>query len=53
MKKMRKCNSCKLYTFKEVCPKCGKKTVDPSPPSYSPKDKYGKYRRKILKKYIS
>ncbi len=53
MKKMRKCNSCKLYTFKEVCPKCGKKTIDPSPPSYSPKDKYGKYRRKILKKYIS
>ncbi len=46
---MRKCLECKIYTFKEVCPKCGKKTVNPNPPPYSPKDKYGKYRRNLLK----
>ncbi|MDI6799055.1 MAG: RNA-protein complex protein Nop10 [Candidatus Aenigmarchaeota archaeon] len=42
--KMRKCTSCKLYTFKEFCPKCNQKTASPLPPPYSPQDKYGKYR---------
>jgi len=45
--KMRKCPACKTYTFKELCPKCKEKTVSPLPPSFSPKDKYGKYRRAI------
>jgi len=52
--KMKKCKECFVYTFKEKCPKCGKRTSDPSPSSYSPEDKYGKYRRmekrKISKK---
>jgi H/ACA ribonucleoprotein complex subunit 3 len=42
---MRKCPVCKIYTFKEICPKCGEKSVNPEPPKYSPENKYGKYRR--------
>jgi len=45
--KMKKCLSCKIYTFKEFCPRCKEKTVNPEPPKYSPEDKYGKYRRTI------
>jgi len=45
--KMRKCKNCKLYTFKEFCPKCGEKTVLPYPPKFSPEDKYGYLRRKM------
>ncbi len=26
--KLKKCNSCKIYTLKETCPKCGKKTSE-------------------------
>ncbi len=47
--KMRKCLKCKLYTFKEFCPKCKEKTISPLPPPFSPEDKYGKYRRMLLK----
>jgi len=43
--KLRKCVTCKSYTLKEICPKCGKKTITPHPPRFSPEDKYGKYRR--------
>jgi H/ACA ribonucleoprotein complex subunit 3 len=43
--KMRKCSSCDNYTFKEICPKCGKESINPEPPRYSPENKYGKYRR--------
>ena len=47
--KMRKCVSCDAYTLKDVCPKCGSKsktkTKSAHPPSFSPEDKYGKYRR--------
>ena len=43
--KLRKCDNCKAYTFKQVCPKCNMKTKNPVPPKYSPEDAYGKYRR--------
>jgi H/ACA ribonucleoprotein complex subunit 3 len=43
--KIRKCESCGAYTLKDTCPKCGGHTVSPHPPSFSPEDKYGKYRR--------
>jgi H/ACA ribonucleoprotein complex subunit 3 len=43
--KMKKCPSCKIYTFKDTCPKCSERTVSTEPPRYSPEDKYGKYRR--------
>jgi len=42
---MKKCKACNIYTFKDFCPKCNSQTVDPSPPKFSPADKYGKYRR--------
>jgi H/ACA ribonucleoprotein complex subunit 3 len=45
--KMRKCIKCKKYTFKEICPKCGQKTISPKPPKFSPQNKYGKERRKL------
>lgn len=45
MKHLLKCNSCKLYTMKEACPECKKKTSPIKPPKYSPEDKYAKYRR--------
>jgi len=47
--KMRKCNSCGVYTLKEKCPKCNQPTASPHPASFSPEDKYGKYRRQIAK----
>jgi H/ACA ribonucleoprotein complex subunit 3 len=45
--KIKKCCSCNIYTMKESCPKCGSKTANPHPPSFSPEDKYGKYRRMV------
>jgi H/ACA ribonucleoprotein complex subunit 3 len=46
--KLRKCLNCNEYTFKEICPKCNKETINPAPPKFSPLDKYGKYRRKLI-----
>jgi H/ACA ribonucleoprotein complex subunit 3 len=45
--KMRKCNSCYLYTIKNSCPVCGGEVNVIYPPKYSIEDKYGKYRRKL------
>jgi len=45
--KMRRCEGCGTYTLKGNCPKCGKQTNAPYPPSFSPEDKYGKYRRAV------
>ncbi|HDH91590.1 MAG TPA: RNA-protein complex protein Nop10 [Candidatus Aenigmarchaeota archaeon] len=47
--KMKKCPKCKTYTLKEICPKCGEKTINPEPPRYSPLNKWGKYRRQMIK----
>lgn len=41
-----KCNNCKTYTLKTVCPNCSNPTISPKPAKYSPEDKYGIYRRK-------
>lgn len=46
--RIKKCPSCKVYTFKEICPQCNEKTIAPMPPSFSPEDRYGKYRRKLI-----
>jgi len=35
------------YSLREKCPVCGLPTSTPHP-KYSPEDKYGEYRRKIL-----
>jgi len=45
--KMKKC-SCGVYTFKETCPKCGGKSANPNPPSFSPEDRFGYWRRKSI-----
>lgn len=45
--KLRKCENCKTYTFKQSCPKCNKETINPYPPKYSPQDIYGRWRRKL------
>jgi len=45
--KIRKCPSCKEYTFKQACPNCNIESVNPNPPRFSPEDKYGKYRRQM------
>lgn len=45
---MFKCSLCNEYTFKEECLKCNIKTMNPNPPKFSPEDKYGEYRRKML-----
>jgi H/ACA ribonucleoprotein complex subunit 3 len=39
------CENCKEYTLKQVCPRCGSRTVQRKPPKYSPEDKYADYRR--------
>ncbi|RJS72129.1 RNA-protein complex protein Nop10 [Methanophagales archaeon] len=45
MSKIRKCEACGEYTLKEVCERCGRRTKETTPPRFSPKDPYGKYRR--------
>jgi len=34
--RMRKCEACGEYTLKEVCVRCGARTVSPLPPRFSP-----------------
>lgn len=46
MKLLRKCVSCKVYTMREKCAKCGGETRAAHPPKYSPVDKWAVYRRK-------
>ena len=43
--KLRKCGVCGEYTLEDVCARCGRRTMNPMPPRFSPKDPYGKYRR--------
>ncbi|MCK4634921.1 MAG: RNA-protein complex protein Nop10 [Candidatus Aenigmarchaeota archaeon] len=50
---IKKCFFCDIYTFKEKCPRCRKKTRTPHPPKFSPEDKYGKYRRMAKNRGIS
>ncbi|MDP3990267.1 MAG: RNA-protein complex protein Nop10 [archaeon] len=49
MKHINKCTQCLTYTLKDICQKCGAKTIQPKPPKYSPEDKYGQYRREEKK----
>ncbi|MFH0798455.1 MAG: RNA-protein complex protein Nop10 [Candidatus Woesearchaeota archaeon] len=43
------CSSCKEFTMKENCPKCGAKVLSTKPAKFSPEDKWGKYRRMAKK----
>lgn len=47
MNRMMRC-ICGKYTFKDTCPACGNITLSPTPPKYSPEDRYGKYRREAI-----
>jgi len=44
-----KCFKCDVYTIKEKCPKCNKKTNTIKPPKFSLDYKYASYRRKVKK----
>ena len=44
---LQKCLACGRYTLKASCPNCGGATGNPTPPRYSPEDRYGAYRRKL------
>ncbi|WP_318785543.1 RNA-protein complex protein Nop10 [Methanimicrococcus hacksteinii] len=44
-KRIKKCRECGRYTLSEICPDCGGACISPKPASYSPEDRYGKYRR--------
>lgn len=43
-----KCGDCSGYTLHQTCPDCGSKATTPHPSRFSPEDRYGKYRRKLL-----
>lgn len=43
--KLKRCVGCGTYTMLAACPKCGGVAKSPMPPSFSPEDRYGKYRR--------
>jgi H/ACA ribonucleoprotein complex subunit 3 len=45
---IKKCASCGIYTMKGFCPKCNSKTLVSDPPKFSPEDKYGEIRRKLI-----
>ncbi|MBI5459384.1 RNA-protein complex protein Nop10 [Methanobacterium sp.] len=47
--KMRRCSLCREYTLKDHCPHCEGELKVIYPPRYSPEDKYGKYRRILMK----
>ncbi len=42
--RIRKCPRCMIYTLKEKCKSCGRKTVLAHPAKFSPDDKYALYR---------
>ncbi|HIQ50453.1 MAG TPA: ribosome biogenesis protein [Nautiliaceae bacterium] len=43
---IKKCKFCDIYTLKELCPKCKRKTTDINPPNVGLEDPYQKYRIK-------
>jgi len=46
---IRKCLNDQHYTLEKNCPRCGKETVLPKPPKFSPQDKYAALRRESKK----
>ncbi|MHA1917109.1 MAG: RNA-protein complex protein Nop10 [Candidatus Ranarchaeia archaeon] len=50
-KRLYRCSVCDKYSLSETkCPKCGSTMESAHPAKFSPQDKYGKYRRALLKK---
>ena len=49
IKLINKCSTCSKYTLsKEICPECSGKTKSAHPARFSPEDKWGVYRRRLL-----
>ncbi len=46
---MHRCRDCGRYTLQDVCPACGGPAGNPMPPRYSPEDRYGAYRRALMR----
>lgn len=46
---LRRCTACARYTMKDSCPACSGVTRVPVPARFSPEDKHGVYRRRLLK----
>ncbi len=43
---IRQCTDCGNYTLQPKCPSCGAPSRDPTPPKYSPEDRWGHLRRR-------
>ncbi|MCW1301730.1 MAG: RNA-protein complex protein Nop10 [Candidatus Parvarchaeota archaeon] len=52
MKRIRYCESCRIYTLKEICGICGGSTVLKAPLRYSNDEQLKKYRRDLKKEEI-
>jgi H/ACA ribonucleoprotein complex subunit 3 len=53
-KMLKKCIECNRYSMAMlVCPVCGGHLRVATPPKFSPVDKYGKYRRMLLKDILA
>ncbi len=49
-KMIKKCVECNRYSIaSSICPACGGHLRIAAPPKFSPEDKYGKYRRMLIK----
>ncbi|MDP7116194.1 MAG: nucleolar RNA-binding Nop10p family protein [Candidatus Woesearchaeota archaeon] len=48
MRHILRCRACGSYTMSEKC-KCSGKAGTSKPAKFSPEDRYGAYRRKVLK----
>lgn len=46
---IRKCERCGRYTLSNECPLCGGDSVYAIPPRYSERDRFQKYRLKMLR----
>ncbi len=49
VRQIKYCPYCRIYTLKDNCPLCGRKTIVRKPPKFGPEDPYGEYRRKMKK----
>ncbi|GBC68815.1 hypothetical protein HRbin01_00500 [archaeon HR01] len=42
-----RCPSCRTYTLRDICPRCGEKTATPHPPPISPESPYTRLLLKV------
>ncbi|MCK5587210.1 MAG: RNA-protein complex protein Nop10 [Candidatus Lokiarchaeota archaeon] len=51
---IKTCVECNHYSISSsICPVCGGRLKVAAPPKFSPQDKYGKYRRMLLKEILT